>query len=157
MDIIRKNLFIAVSMLLLSCTTKIVVPKPTITYYKPAYTLLAEQHIATINERDPARRTAISETIYNEDVAYEDLGDDYDSLHEQYPQSMFSIVEPVKFERNIVRVKWKLGKPGMPAHSSGENILFLKDEKIKSLYVYIDEHEGGHSFTPKKNLIPKIL
>jgi hypothetical protein len=157
MTLIRKNLFIAATMLLLSCTTKLVPPNPTITHYKPAYTLLAEQHIATLNERDIYRRSEIFEAIYNEDVPYEDLGEEYDSLHRQYPKSKFSIVEPVNFENSMVRVKWKLGKPGRPAHSTGENILFLKDEKIKSLYVYVDPNEGGHSFLPKRASVPKIL
>lgn len=157
MTLIRKNLFIAATMLLLSCTTKLVPPTPTITHYKPSYTLLAEQHIATLNERDIYRRSQIFESIYSEDVPYEDLAVEYDSLHRQYPKSKFSLAGPVNFENNMVRVKWKMGKPGKPAHSTGENILFLKDEKIKSLYVYIDSHEGGHAFMPKRASAPKIL
>jgi hypothetical protein len=157
MTIIRKNLFIVATMLLLSCTTKLVPPTPTITHYKPAYTLLAEQHIATFNEKNFDRRSQIFESIYSEEVAYEDLGAEYDSFHRQHPKAKLSIVEPVNFENNMVRVKWKLGKPGMPAHSTGENILFLKDEKIKSLYVYVDPKEGGHSFMPRRASVPKIL
>lgn len=157
MTVIRKNLFIVATMLLISCTTKLVPPTPTQTHYKPAYTMLAEQHIATFNERNSDRRSEIFESIYSDEVPYEDLGDEYDSLHRQYPHSMFSIVEPVKFENNMLHVKWELGKPGMPAHSKGENVLFLKDEKIKSQYVYVNSHEGGHAFIPKRTEIPKIL
>lgn len=157
MNTFKKNIFIVASMLLISCTSKLKVPAPTITYYKPSYALLAEQQIATVNERDPKRRSEIFESIYDPDVPYEDLGEEYDSLHRQYPRSLFSIVGPVKFEANIVRVKWKMGKPGKPAHSTGENILFLKNEKIKSQYVYIDSHEGERSAKTQKLSSPKIL
>lgn len=157
MELIKKNIFILLSMLFISCTNKYRIPDPTITHYKPSYALLAEQHVASINERNPARRSQILESIYHEDVPYEDLGDEYDLLHGKYPKSMMSIVGKVNLEANILRVKWKMGRPGLPDHSTGENILFLKDEKIKSLYVYIDQHEGGKSNMPRKFVQPKIL
>lgn len=157
MNLIRKNLFIIASMLLLSCTTKkFVVPDHVVTTYKPATTLLAEQHMATINERDPVRRAIISKTIYTDDLDFEELGQQYDALHRQYPKSFFSIIEPVDARQSILRIKWKLGKPGMPAHSTGEDILFLKDEKIKSRYVFIDSHEGGRTYMPKRYPVAEL-
>lgn len=150
MDLIRKNLFIVASMLLISCTNKYVVPDHVKTTYKPATTLLAEQHVATINERDPVRRAIISKTIYNEELNLAELSEQYDALHRQFPKSLFSIVEPIDARQNILRIKWKLGKPGMPAHSTGEDILFLKDEKIKSRFVFVDSHEGGRSYMPRR-------
>lgn len=154
MSLLKRNGILIGLMILMSCTTQMYKYKKA-EGYKPQTTLLAEQHIKTLNERDPIKRNSLFHEVYYKEFSFVDLIVRYDEIHAKYPTSFFSLNGPVDTKQNIVRVKWKLGKPGMPAHTTGEDILFLIQEKIKSHYVFIDSHEEGILSLRKKEFRPE--
>lgn len=101
------------------------------------------------SERDEARRMRAIESIYAKDAALYHV-DDRTNGHEAINKSVslvtgempadfvFSALKPIIINNNLGRLIWGLGPKGKPPVATGMDIAIFENEKIKSLYVFLD-------------------
>jgi catechol 2,3-dioxygenase-like lactoylglutathione lyase family enzyme len=110
---------------------------------------IVEQHLALWNERDASKRKLIMEQIYAPDiemvdshfiaVGYGEISRFVASLHEKFPDSVFSHAGPVSAHHNIARMFWQLSNQAKTNTGTGMDMFVIENGKVQKLYVFVDE------------------
>lgn len=112
--------------------------------------LLMEENLKQVwSERDEARRMKAIESIYAKDAVLHHVDNRTDGreainknvtsvIGKMPPDFVFGILKPIIINNNLGRLIWGLGPEGKPPVATGMDIAILENEKIKSLYVFLD-------------------
>ena len=101
------------------------------------------------SERDEARRMKTIESFYTKDAALYHVNDRTEGheainksvssvISEMPPDFVFSVLQPIIINHNLGRLFWGLGPEGKSPVATGMDIAVFENEKIKSLYVFLD-------------------
>ena len=102
------------------------------------------------NQRDETlRRTAI-ERVYTKDIDLFEVGEKftgYQDVNLKISKTLnslppvFSIVQlkPIIINNNVGKLDWGVGPTGAPPVATGTDIVIFQNEKIKSLYVFLNK------------------
>lgn len=101
------------------------------------------------NERDPVLRGKAIARIYSTNASLNHVGDQvtgYEAINESVsatqkmlpPNFVFSQLKPVVINNNMGRLIWGAGPAGEPVVATGMDIACFEEDKIKSLYVFLD-------------------
>ncbi|SKC53670.1 hypothetical protein [Ohtaekwangia koreensis] len=112
---------------------------------------LLVQHLNGIwNQRDETlRRTAI-DRVYAKDISLFEVGEKFtghQDVNHKISKTLnglppvFSIVQlkPIIINNNIGKLDWGVGPAGAPPVATGTDIVIFENEKIKSLYVFLNK------------------
>jgi len=111
---------------------------------------LMERNVSEVfDERDPGRRGRAIAELYAEDCALYDadgqsIGRAAVSdrvgriLDESPPGFAFRVVGPAEVIHDLGRLRWESGAAGAPPVLSGMDIAVLANEKIQTLYTFIE-------------------
>ena len=111
---------------------------------------LMERNVSEVfDERDPGRRGRAIAELYAEDCALYDadgqsIGRAAVSdrvgriLDESPPGFAFRVVGPAEVIHDLGRLRWESGPAGAPPVLSGMDIAVLANEKIQTLYTFIE-------------------
>ena len=111
---------------------------------------LMERNVSEVfDERDPGRRRRAIAELYAEDCALYDA--DRQSigraavsdrvgriLDDSPPGFAFRVVGPAEVIHDLGRLRWESGPAGAPPVLSGMDIAVLANEKIQTLYTFIE-------------------
>jgi hypothetical protein len=113
-----------------------------------AITTLITKHLDLWGETDEAKRTPIIAEIYTEDIHFVDpfftiSGQSQVSaciadLLKQNPGYGFRVAAPVEAHHNVAYVGWEFGPATAPAIVTGRDFFVLADERIQTIYTFID-------------------
>lgn len=101
------------------------------------------------NERDSSIRLKVIESLYSNDSGlfhvvhkihgYKAINDSVSGIIKQMPKDfVFSLLKPVIINNDIGRLIWGVGPEGKPPVKKGMDIVVFENDKIKSLYVFLD-------------------
>lgn len=110
---------------------------------------IVDAHLEAWNSPSgPAREQAIAE-IYTDDVfvgepaaaltGHPGVEAAIAALQDQLPNTALSRTGPVQVSQDLVTYTWQLGPADGPAVATGRDVLIIRDDKVSSLYVLIDE------------------
>ena len=114
--------------------------------------LMLKNLSAVFGERDNKRRMAAIKHLYSEDAVFfeadqqfegfQAISDAVAALQASFPADFeFSAAAPPVRNHDVGRLFWQLGPPGAPPVANGMDIAHLKDGRIHSLYVFLnDQH-----------------
>lgn len=110
-----------------------------------------EQHLQQVwSERNALNRLKALDALYTKDSVlyevgeiingHEKINDKIGAIRAHIPDDfVFSSLRPVVINNNVGRLSWGLGPKGKPPVSTGTDIAIFENEKIKFLYVFLDE------------------
>jgi ketosteroid isomerase-like protein len=112
---------------------------------------LVDRHFAVWNSTDSAQRLALFAGVYTADIFVAD----YDGMVAGFAAVDAKIAElqamhpgfqlrptPAAWNHGIGRVTWEFGPAGETAPVHGEDIFTIRDGKISSLHVFINQQPG---------------
>jgi hypothetical protein len=111
---------------------------------------LMERNVSEVfNERDPGRRSRAIAELYADDCALYDADGQsigqkavFDRvgriLDEGPPGFAFRVVGPAEVIHDLGRLRWENGPAGAPPVLSGTDVAILANEKIQTLYTFIE-------------------
>ncbi|WP_194306228.1 hypothetical protein [Chryseobacterium cheonjiense] len=112
--------------------------------------LLQDSLLMIWNNRNSAERLSLMEKIYAPDIHFYESNDSepfvgIESINnligklqqEWAPDFEFVVTESPKFNHNVQHISWKLGAPELTV-AIGSDIAFIEDDKIKSLYLFLN-------------------
>jgi hypothetical protein len=111
---------------------------------------LLVQHLSQIwNQRDEALRAIAMESVYAKDIELFEVGEKvtgYEAVNHKISKTLnglppvFSIaqVKPIVINNNVGKLDWGVGPEGAPPVATGTDIVVFDDDKIKSLYVFLN-------------------
>ncbi len=110
-------------------------------------TTLQETHLAAWNERDRAKRDALIDRIYADDIRMYDpafilhgktaISDFIDKVQTD-PAFHFAAARPMEFTQNGVRLFWTIRLSDKPAPMTGMDFFMLEEGKVLHLYVFME-------------------
>jgi len=115
---------------------------------------LMERNVSEVfDERDPGRRGRAIAELYAEDCALYDadgqsIGRAAVSdrvgriLDESPPGFAFRVVGPAEVIHDLGRLRWESGAAGAPPVLSGMDVAVLANERIQTLYTFIESSSG---------------
>jgi hypothetical protein len=119
--------------------------------------LLEDSLLVIWNSRDSASRLTAMKDVYASNIAfyetnesaaiigYKAINELIAKLQEQWPSEFqFELTAPSNVNHEVQQIAWKLGVPGQAPVATGMDIAFIEDQKIKSLYLFLNTPE-----TPK--------
>ncbi len=112
-------------------------------------TLLKRNLHEVFGENDPARRRAVIEEIYNEDVVfYEPKGvfrgrDEIDRIagviKATHPDFRYQLIAEPEELGNSARGQWVSGRPGEAPAYAGTDFVLARDGRIAAIYLFFDK------------------
>ena len=109
---------------------------------------LQETHTAVWNEKDPAKRDCMMQTIYTEDIRMYDKGfvltgtaavsDFIDKLFVQDAGFRFTAAGLLETTQNGARLYWEIRTGPQPNLLTGMDFFVLENGKVAHLYVFMD-------------------
>jgi SnoaL-like domain len=112
-------------------------------------TLLKRNIAEVFGEGDPTRRRKAIEEIYAEDavvyvppgtiVGHKALDKFAGELRATHPHYVYTPFGEPQVLHNSARVAWGSGPRGEPPAYTGEDVIVVRDGKISTLYVYLDQ------------------
>lgn len=109
---------------------------------------IVEKHLQLWNEENPAKRKAIMNEIYADDIEMVDrhfIAKGHDQvdgfivdLHKKDPAFKFSHAKPIDAHHNIARMFWQVGSKAKPAAVTGMDMFVIENGKVQKLYVFVD-------------------
>ncbi|WPV01928.1 nuclear transport factor 2 family protein [Mucilaginibacter sp. cycad4] len=112
---------------------------------------LMVEHLNQVwNQRDEVLRMKAIKSIYAEDIVMFDMDDEtfsgYDAISQKVASLLnslppdFSINQsiPIVLHNDVGKLEWGVGPTGAPSVLTGTDIVFFKDDKIKSFYVFVN-------------------
>ena len=101
------------------------------------------------SERDKAQRLIAIKSIYalgsglyhvgHKDEGYECINESAECVISNMPADfVFTILKPIIVNNGIGRLIWGVGPKGKPPVATGMDIAHFEKDKIKSLYVFLD-------------------
>jgi len=111
---------------------------------------LVLQHLNQIwNQRDEVLRAAAMESVYAKEVELFEIGEKltgYAAVNQKITKTLnglppvFSITQlkPIVINNNVGKLDWGVGPEGAPPVATGTDILVFEGDKIKSLYVFLN-------------------
>ncbi|WP_308993463.1 nuclear transport factor 2 family protein [Mariniflexile litorale] len=113
---------------------------------------LAIKHLDIWTDKNAEKRNKSIKEVYTVDVEIVDpffvinghskLNDFIEELQAKHPGFSFSISQPIESHNNIARLFWQFGPDTKPDTITGQDIFVIENEKIKSLYIFIDGLEN---------------
>lgn len=110
---------------------------------------IAENYIAAWNESDAARRKALLEATFTEDVGYRDpimQGDGHDGIaaliegvQQRFAGIRFSLKGKPDGFADTVRFSWNLGPEGVESVIEGTDIGVIENGRLKSVTGFLDK------------------
>jgi hypothetical protein len=112
--------------------------------------LMEENLIQVWGELDEVRRIKALENIYAKDSTLFEVGEvitGYDLINKAVshvvnglpPHFVFTKLKPVIINNNVGRLVWGIGPEGEAPVATGMDIAVFENDKIKSLYVFLDK------------------
>jgi len=111
-------------------------------------TLLVRNLHGVFGERDPARRKAAIEAIFDRDCLFSDphcrhigrhgLEEAVAALQAQFSDHVFSQIGSVDALRDSGRLAWAFGPPHEPRRITGLDVAVVKAGRISALYTFLD-------------------
>jgi hypothetical protein len=117
---------------------------------KESLAQLMEANLTRVwSERDPLKRMKAIAEIYEEAASLyhvddktdglEAINDSVTALLRHTPgEYIFSKLQPVIINNNVGKLVWGIGTKDRPPVATGMDIAFFENDKIKSLYVFLD-------------------
>ena len=112
-------------------------------------TLLKRSLHEVFGEIDPARRRAVIEEIYTEDVVfYEPKGiyrgrDEIDriagAIKATHPDFRYQVIAEPEELGNSARGRWVSGRPGEAPAYAGTDFIIARDGRIAAIYLFFDK------------------
>lgn len=111
---------------------------------------LLVQHLKEIwNQRNETLRLAAMESVYAKDIDLFEVGEKftgYQDVNHKIGETLnslppvFSIVQlkPIIINNNVGKLDWGVGPEGAPPVATGTDVVVFENEKIKSLYVFLN-------------------
>ena len=116
---------------------------------KLAIKAVIEKHIAAWNDLNETTRLAAIEELYTPDVKVADPKDKQKGrefmngvitgFQQQFSGAKISIVGDIDIHHNGAYYKWDLAPEGQPPVASGVDFVLLKENQIKTLYVFVNK------------------
>ena len=114
-----------------------------------ASTLILRNLRDVFGEKDPARRRAAIDEIYNEDCVFYDPNSGAhrgrDEIHRiagvikaTHPDFQYKPIAPPEEVGDVARVRWVSGSPGKAPAYSGTDFLIARNGKIAAVYLFFD-------------------
>jgi hypothetical protein len=110
--------------------------------------LLVRNLHEVFGERDPARRAAVIEAIFDRDCHFSDprglhvghraLGDAVVALQAQFPDYVFSQIGSVDALQDSGRLTWAFGPPHEPLRITGLDVVIVNAGRISALYTFLN-------------------
>jgi hypothetical protein len=112
--------------------------------------LLLRNLLEVFNERDAARRIGAVKSIYAKEAEFFE-GDErikgHDAINAKVselqasfpPGFAFSPTSSPARNHDLGRLTWRLGPAGTPAVATGMDVAVFKNDRIQSLYVFLEE------------------
>jgi hypothetical protein len=114
----------------------------------PAINNLLNKHLSLWSETDEAKRTPVIAEIYTEDIHFVDpfftisgqpqVSACIADLLKQNPGYVFRMAGPVEAHHQVAYVGWEFGPSTAPATVTGRDFFVLADERIQTIYTFID-------------------
>jgi hypothetical protein len=111
-------------------------------------TLLVRNLHEVFGERDPARRTAAIEAIFDRDCVFSDprgqhvghqgLDDAVVALQAQFPDHVFSQIGSADALQDSGRLAWAFGPQHEPRRITGLDVVVVNSGRISALYTFLD-------------------
>ena len=111
-------------------------------------TLLVRNLYEVFGERDPVKRTATIEAIFDRDCVFSDprgrhvghraLDDAIVALQAQFPGHIFAQIGGVDALQDSGRLAWAFGPPHEPRQITGLDVAVMKAGRISALYTFLD-------------------
>ena len=112
-------------------------------------TLLKRNLHGVFGENDPARRRAVIEEIYTDDVVfYEPKGayrgrDEIDriagAIKATHPDFRYQLLTEPEELANSARGRWVSGRPGEIPEYAGTDFIIARDGRIAAIYLFFDK------------------
>ncbi len=113
-------------------------------------TLLKRNLHDVFGESDPARRRAVMEEIYAEDVVFYDPNkgvyrgrDEIDriasAIKATHPDFRYQLIAEPEELGNSARGKWVSGRPGEAPAYAGTDFVLAREGRITAIYLFFDE------------------
>ena len=113
-------------------------------------TLLLRNLQSVFGENDPARRRAVIDEIYTEDVVFYDPNkgvyrgpDEIDriagAIKATHPDFQYQPTAEPEEVGNGGRVKWVSGRPGEAPAYAGTDFIIARDGRIAAIYLFFDK------------------
>lgn len=111
---------------------------------------LMEDNLRNVwSERNALNRIKAIESVYAKESALYHVNDKtegYEAINESVTSTLstlsedfvFTRLKPVIINNDIGRLVWGVGPKGKPPVATGMDIAVFEDDKIKSLYVFLD-------------------
>jgi hypothetical protein len=133
--------------------------------YSPS-TLILRSLRDVFGEKDPARRRAAIDELYNEDGVFYDPNsgahrgrDEIDRvagvIKATHPDFQYQPIGQPEELGDAARVRWVSGSPGKPPAYSGTDFLIARNGKIAAVYLFFDG--PGDPTASKQVFNPPIL
>jgi SnoaL-like domain len=110
--------------------------------------LLIRNLHGVFGERDPARRRAAVEAIFDRDCVFSDprgrhvghreLEDAVVALQAQFPDHLFTQIGSVDALQDSGRLAWAFGPPNEPRQITGLDVAVVNVGRISALYTFLD-------------------
>lgn len=117
--------------------------------HKKALKELIRQHIAAWNNTDETSRKAAIATLYHAEAkladpegkykGHEELNTAIAAFQAKFPGAIITLHDKIDIHHNGAYYTWELGVPDNPPLATGTDFVLLKDDLIKTLYVFIDK------------------
>ena len=112
--------------------------------------LLARNLIGVFGENDAARRRAVVDEIYNEDIVFYDPNkgayrgrDEIDriagAIRATHPTFQYQPIAQAEEVGNAGRLKWVAGPPGEAPAYAGTDFIVTRDGRITAIYLFFDK------------------
>ena len=115
--------------------------------------LMVRNLCGVFGERDPARRAAAIEAVYDRDCLFSDPGGRHVghgaleeaivALQARFPDHVFSQIGGVDALEDSGRLAWAFGPPHDPRAITGLDVVVVKDGRISALYTFVDQATGA--------------
>jgi len=104
------------------------------------------------NNRNAEQRLTIMKKIYSPEIdffedntgaaitGYDAINQLIEKLQTNWPAEFEFSLHKAQVNHNVNYVTWSLGVPGQPPVASGMDIAIIENDKIKSLYLYLDSN-----------------
>ena len=113
-------------------------------------TLLARNLQNVFGENDPARRRAVIDEIYTEDIVFYDLNknvyrgrDEIDriagEIRVKHPDFRYQPIREPEEVGNGGRIQWVEGSPGKAPAIAGTDFIIARDGRIAAIYLFFDK------------------
>lgn len=113
--------------------------------------LLKESLLNIWNDRDAVARRKVMQEIYAADITFyennqaaaitghEAINELIEQLQKDWPvEFSFQLTGPAQINHEVQHIAWTLGTPGAPPAASGMDIAMIKNDKIQSLYLFLN-------------------